>query len=368
MSLHVSNYGICTACSQPIKSRQFLKCCLCLKLYDIECANVSEKRFYNTMTLEHKNKWECSDCKKRVPKCDIKSTPIKHLEPSIMMTRNKTAKSKPTPTQPHALSLAPSDTNTDCTTSASNELITELRLLREEMKAVRTEMKEFRDTISHLTTAVEVCNQRIDDLAERVDAIEQQRERPAETTSDTASLVKTITELKLGLNDRDQELLSNDIEIAGIPEESGERCAHLVLTVAQKLGVKLEDRDLVSVERAGPVRRPAGEGDPAPRPRPLVVRLARRVQRNELLAAARVRRDTTTAGLGMSTTPSRIFLNERLTSANRQLFYRAREESSRVQWKYVWTRDGKIFARREHGSPRHRLRSEADLSKVFGGC
>lgn len=361
----VSSYGTCAACSQVIKTRQFVKCSLCIKLYDIACANISEKRFYNTMTAEHKNKWQCTECKKgAVPKPDVKSTP-NHLEPSIMMTRYKTGKNQlPTTSPPQPLPLDATDNGSS--TSSSDELIIELRLLREEMKAARTEMQEFRSTIANLTTSVEICNRRIDELTERVEAMEERREK--ETTGDTLSLERTITELKLDINERDQELLCNDVEIAGIPEEKNEQHIHLVLSVAQKVGMKLDERDVVSAERGGPVRRATSDGEPAPRPRPLVVRLARRAERNELLAAARVRRDLTTAGLGLSSAPCRMYVNERLTPTNRQLFYKAREKSARAHWKYVWTRDGKVFARREHGSPRYRLRSEADISNVFGDC
>lgn len=247
----------------------------------------------------------------------------------------------------------------------ASELIAELRLLREEMKAARTEMKEFRSTIANLTTAVETCNRRIDELSARVVAVEQQQQERS-VSVEPGTLQQTIADLKLDLNDRDQELLSNDIEISGIPEENNESCCHVVLTIAQKLGVKLEERDLVSAERAGPVRRGLTEDRSPPRPRPLVARLARRAQRDQLLAAARVRRDATTAGLGLKSDARPLYVNERLTPTNRGLFYKARSESSRLQWKYVWTREGKLYARKAHGEPRHRLRSEADIAKVFG--
>lgn len=38
----------------------------------------------------------------------------------------------------------------------------------------------------------------------------------------------------------------------------------------------------------------------------------------------------------------------------------------RLSWNYVWTRDGKIFARQATGKARHRLRFEEDLIGVFG--
>ncbi|GBP28618.1 hypothetical protein EVAR_85817_1 [Eumeta japonica] len=102
------------------------------------------------------------------------------------------------------------------------------------------------------------------------------------------------------------------------------------------------------------------------RPRPLVLRLARRVHRDRLLAAARVRRSTTTAGLALSFDERRLYLNERLTRLNRQVFYTAHRDSLNANWKYVRTRDGKIYARKEHGTPRYRLRAEIKIEQIFG--
>ncbi|KAJ2940129.1 hypothetical protein O0L34_g14167 [Tuta absoluta] len=228
------------------------------------------------------------------------------------------------------------------------------------MMASWAEMQELRSVISSLTTAVKTCNSRIDDLTVRVDNLEKARIEPLPT----AALEHTIMELKSELNDREQELLCNDIEIAGVPEENGELPVHLTLSIAAKLGVSLEERDIVSAERSGAVRR-ASPGQSV-RPRPLVVRLARRVRRDEILKEARVRRNTTTAGLGLASPEQRIFVNERLSRFNRSIFYKARSESQRVNWKYVWTKDGKIYTRKAHGEPCHRLRSENDINRFFG--
>lgn len=49
----------CAGCLQIIPDRLFLSCYLCKDTYDLTCANVSEKRFFNTMTKEHKKSWSC---------------------------------------------------------------------------------------------------------------------------------------------------------------------------------------------------------------------------------------------------------------------------------------------------------------------
>lgn len=315
------------------------------------------------MTTEHKNKWQCQECKNKIPKNNNSETPVKQDDININITKRTRVTAKPATSPPAPVSKQrEKDDDSLVSESVTADLVTEIRLFREEM---RSAVQEFRSAISNLTCAVDSCNRRIDDLECRIEAMEQQPKNDP-VNNNIQTLEQTIIELKLDLNDRDQELLSNDIDIAGVPEENSERCTHLVLSIAQKLGVPLEEREVVSAYRAGPLRRAASEHESASRPRPLVVRLARRTLRDQLLAAARVRRDVTSAGIGLTSPARRIYINERLTPDNRLLLYKARSESVRAQWKYVWTREGKIYARKEQGSSRMRLRSETDIVKVFG--
>lgn len=68
---------VCAGCRQEIKHRRFLKCSLCHEHYDLECANVPEERFFNTMTIEYRNLWKCDLCRSKQPKADNTNTPIR---------------------------------------------------------------------------------------------------------------------------------------------------------------------------------------------------------------------------------------------------------------------------------------------------
>lgn len=67
----------CAACLEEINNRKFLTCSKCCDNYEIQCVNISEKRFYNTMTAEHKSMWVCPQCHSKKPKQDNSSTPIR---------------------------------------------------------------------------------------------------------------------------------------------------------------------------------------------------------------------------------------------------------------------------------------------------
>ncbi|CAG9137821.1 unnamed protein product [Plutella xylostella] len=184
------------------------------------------------------------------------------------------------------------------------------------------------------------------------------------------SLEQAIEDLKMELQDRDQDLLENDIQITHIPETKAENPLHLVKVIAVKLGMTLDERDIVSAVRVGALRPAAGAAEgaaaAAARARPLAVRLARRATRDELLCAMRVRRGLTTADMGLEGEPKRFYINERLTKLNRQLFGKARDLGKRFSWRFIWTKDGRVFLRQAEGKPSFRIRCVNDLTNIFG--
>ncbi|KAL4717148.1 hypothetical protein ACJJTC_017035 [Scirpophaga incertulas] len=216
------------------------------------------------------------------------------------------------------------------------------------------EMREFRKEMTLLRESFAAFTLRLDAVERRLELLER-----GQSQGDAARVVElelSISALRQQLNDRDQDALLSDIEVGHRPEEKGENTVHAEMVLVGRLGVPLEARDVVFAERVG-----ARPTEAAGRIRRVVVRLASRHLRNELLRAARVRRAGLTAGSGFC-----VYVNKRLTGPNRQLFHRVREECCRLHWKYSWTRRGRIFARQEDGRPAFPFREEQDLEQYFG--
>ncbi|CAG5058452.1 unnamed protein product [Parnassius apollo] len=144
-------------------------------------------------------------------------------------------------------------------------------------------MVQFNSTLSELTAVMNKYNERIDYLEAKLESLEVKQ--IDKESNRIEHLETTITQLKLDLQDREQEMLSNDVEIAGISEVRNENLMHVTFTVAKKLTVEIEDRDIVSVKRVGPIRALV-EGQPVPNPRPIVVRLTRRAQKRCTVAGS----------------------------------------------------------------------------------
>lgn len=322
----------CNGCGRFTNAAEGAKCTQCGNLYHKACVKIPNE-------AQAVSNWVCPECKAQTPRKNNTETPVRGERAEY------------------------SSVQVDPSHVESTELLNEIKLMRRDMQAFRSDFNSLRDGLSAVRSAVEGLGGRLDGMEARLDALESKH---SQGNPDTITLLETIEQLRSQIHERDQESFYNDVEISGIPEEQGENVLHLATTVAEKLGVSCEERDLVSVERAG-MRRALSGAEAAPlRPRPLVIRLARHQLRDAFLQAARVRRGATTAGMGLKASPTTFYVNERLSKHNKMLFFEAREKARTHCWKYAWTRDGRIFVRQETGKSAFRVRSQLDLKKIFG--
>ncbi|GBP50682.1 Dual specificity protein phosphatase 22 [Eumeta japonica] len=78
-----------------------------------------------------------------------------------------------------------------------------------------------------------------------------------------------------------QDLLANDVQVSNVSEIPGENPTHLAILIGVKLGLELDERDVVSTTRVGVRREEEGTTG---RPRPIKIRLARRAIRDSCCA------------------------------------------------------------------------------------
>lgn len=352
----------CGGCEKYMSPIDAATCCKCGRLHHRACVGLPAQGCIAPA-------WCCPDCRRNQVRDNGAETPVRGMGNSVLPKQQSPEELMDT-SQLNCTTL-------DATINFSPDLADELRLFKEELRAeFRLMHKEFlklRTEMAQLKDALNTSCERMDTIEARVEALEIKHEQKILPTHND-HVDNTIAELKCQLNERDQELLLNDIEITGIPECKDESTLHLVKVIGVKLGIALDERDLVHAERVGATHRnrvaasdTTNPADPATRrPRSISVRLARRATRDSLLRAARVRRGLSTDALDMPGPPHRVYINERLTRANRQLFYRARQAGSLHNWKHVWTRDGKILARKDDGLRVERIRREEDVVKIFG--
>lgn len=383
-----------------------LCCSICTQVYDLDCANVPEKRFLNTMSKEQKNAWKCQTCKCKQPKTGNVNTPVgggapspnRELNASFTVPSEDEQNLSSTPKNP---SLADHPCQTKGSVDDEGLSNITIRDPKRQQKAQRAEQESesltpalvrsimrdeidraLKDTvqklvekefaaIKNLIAGFEASLSFLGDQYEATrSAVDKNCDALKNLQLHNQKLQSEISDLTDRLNFMETQQLSNDVDITNVTEVKGENATHVVLTLANKLDVKLTEADVVSAYRVGSGRGESTGGQresEAPRPRPIAVRLTRRDLRDKLLKEARIRRGATTADTGLPEPPRPFYVNERLTKSARQLFQKAREMKNSFKWKFAWTMQGRIYVRKSEDSncPRHLIRTLADLERVF---
>lgn len=399
----------CQRCLRTVTENEMLTCLSCKDSFHYKCLNMTSAHYLGNM-FDLKRKWKCDRCsnvtvrkedafaaKKSLLRSPTKSTEMDYessVSPTITKKGSNVAQvsSVAHPVVSQISGGVTLDQISQLLDSKLDEKLdsklksVEFNLghkIKQEFDKIRTDFSksldflsgEINDVKNNVTTIESRLLKLESENAELKTAMSAMKSQ-AQTNADASALKNTIVQLHSELNERDQATLMNDVEITGVPEFPGESVMNIVTSTAAKIGVQLDARDVVVAVREGASRGVAGaveaEGRPAAagsRPRRIVVRLARQVLRDDLLRATRVRRNVDTSDLGLPHhVPVRLYINERLTRVNRVLLGKAREAKRELGWKFVWTKEGRIYTRRDDtpSSRAQRLRNEEDLERIFG--
>ncbi|KAL0901376.1 hypothetical protein ABMA27_006652 [Loxostege sticticalis] len=245
---------------------------------------------------------------------------------------------------------------------ASSESSSDIQVLTSEIRKFREEMSDLKLQLKNAVSTISSCNERLDDITSKLSQSEDRIRYLEERNLEQENKIQVLLEQ---LNYQSQLQLQNEIEIVGIPEQKVENLCHIILTAGSKIGVSVTDSDLDDVKRAS-VRRPTKTtADHKTLPRPIIVRFTRKQKRDEFIKAAKTRRNLNSKDIDPNGEESRIYVNDRLTRENRQLFREARTRAKQLDFKHCWTNGGNIFIRKREGTGPIQIRSVSDLDRYL---
>ncbi|XP_063365926.1 uncharacterized protein LOC134654391 [Cydia amplana] len=355
-----TNTKICSGCDEEIADIKAMMLCKsggCQKVFCNLCIPIK-------LSMAEKNVWSCPDCKALSKRGgDNTSTPVRTLQSDSNVTirnKNKTSQSKPgsgpEPSKPAAEPPKPQTPKRDLGDLA--ELTSEIKLLRCDMSDLKSQITSALDSLAKCQTRMDEITGKLTDTERRLQALEDQQ-------SQNVRIKATLQDLENKYNIQAQLALRNDVEIIGCPEIKNENLHHTMMAIATKIGASVSDVDIDYVSRAGHKRKQSSN-EFSQLPRPVIVRFARRKVRDDFIAKSKIRRNLDTTDIITEGTPQKIYINERLTRENRQLFRIARERAAQANFKYCWTRGGFIYARKRDGADAINIINQDCIDRVFG--
>ncbi|KAJ8704080.1 hypothetical protein PYW07_013374 [Mythimna separata] len=330
-----------------------MDCSKCKCQYDLQCINISSESF-TKFTASYRKSWLCPSCVCLLPKRGNINTPVRspdlNTEESLCDNINVVRGSRGKITATSDITLL--------------ELVTEIRELREEIKELkqtnndmcilRQDVLELKEHLASLSPSI---SQHFIDFKAVIE----------DKNKEINDLKLSVSQLQSAVSALETNALRNEIEICGMPEERNENLTHLLLTVSQKINVNLQESDIDSILRTGAKHNSKEKPN---QHRPIIVKLTRKIKRDEILSAAKSRRNVTSEDM-VHGTKSKIYINERVTKEKRLLFREARARAQRNGFRFCWLRNGIIYIKKFEDNdnnryPAIRIQSFEDLDKHVG--
>lgn len=324
-------------CDAALHDEDSMICSSCLKSYHFFCAGQSE-RIFKKMSTDNKNKWKCNLCKSKLT--TTKSPVTKKLDADSSMKIDL------------------------------SEIKAELKKLGSditEIKNLKSEIMELKTKLSQLESGANFCACKVDDFNAKLASLEvqitkiDQIEANVSKNSHEIHLVKEQEEIKSRLK---------NIEVRGIPAEQGENIYKIVDFLSSYAGITLHPQDVDYAYRVQPKKteaRAAERSDGNSRSPPIVVCMTTRRCRDELLDAVKMKCRTdplTTAAFRTSLPIHNVYVNEHMSHNNKIILYNAKLAAKQAKWRFVWTKNGKIRARKTDTSAIVNITNLSDVAQI----
>lgn len=212
-------------------------------------------------------------------------------------------------------------------------------------------MLPVKSDIKCLSEKLDGWGKRLDDLESRVSALEQSQQ-------ENEKLKIEVAEMRRNMDLMDQYSRQCNVEIQGIPETNAENLLGIVSEIGSLIGIKVPAENVRSVHRSAPGANRKGPGH-------VILQLSTRKLRDDILAAARVRRELRTEQLSTPLPAQRFYVNEHLTLKNKILLAKTRSFAKEKKYKHVWVQDFQIKIRRTDTSKVLKIRTEEDLNNLL---
>lgn len=362
----------CNGCKTLLQNKNYMSCPGCNAKYDLQCANLSPKR-YKAMNQENRRKWRCDECRSKLPvksgnssitpvRVQIQEDPIVSASaPDLSDSCNVTKRTKPEPcfiTEERLLEIMKSERQA---TRAAIE--SSVKGLSNQLTRINEQCAGSMESISFVSQQNEDLNKVISDLKKMLGAnvaeMKLLREENKNLRQDMNGYVTRIKMLEEENLKQQQWVRLQNLEIVGIPESKEENALDIVMKITDYIGADIQPNDIEFAHRVQP-----RHATSAARGRNIVVHLKQRAAKDRVLAAARKHRGLTTTDVGVGRESSKIFVNEHLTKENKMLLSSCKQKAKEINYKYIWTKNCRIYVRRNDSSPPLHIASPADLVKI----
>lgn len=293
----------CTVCKDAFSNDDILVCTVCQSSYHITCAGMTSNQF-KKLSNTKRSKWMCVSCS------------------------NVEEPSK----------------------SDNSSVLTKIQVQTEELKSLlSSKFDDLKVSIDFNSNLIKDLKTTIIDLQNSNKILQRKQE---DLISENTNMKKQIGELKQDIVDLKQYSRRCNLEISNLPETENEDIKQVMSNIQEFADISFVD-NISALHRV-----PSFNKD---KPKPIICQLNNKSLRDTLLKKLRsIKISARQINPRFPDLP--VYFNEHLAPEIKNLFFHARKAKSELNFKFCWTRDGKIFLRKNESSKIYRINSLDDLN------
>ncbi|XP_028410709.1 uncharacterized protein LOC114533395 [Dendronephthya gigantea] len=240
-------------------------------------------------------------------------------------------------------------------------------ILDDKLKPIISTMDGLKESVHFMSEKFDTITMKINDLDKKYSAVELENKH---LKVEVLRLANIVEHQSVEINDIEQYSRRDCLEIAGVPETEQENTNELVKKIGNLIGENLNDSD-ISVSHRLPKpsyssRTSEGISGYSTNYSKIIVKFVGRDTKERFYKARKYLKDKSTRDIGISTvTENKIFISESLTSKNRELFKECLKFKRDHDFRFIWTRSGRLFLRKDTNSPIHAISNKTDLQALL---
>lgn len=335
MNLNVNN-SLCNQCRKSLPENH-VKCFQCKAGYHFNpCTTVSENT-YASMNAERRADWKCQVCRQR-----NKSPNNICQEITFNETTNQQKQLR--------------DEENEDSEGNNNKRFKDsisLNAVESKLSSVQSELKALNTTIEQLSTSISTSNRETNNTLSQIAAtLATLTAQVVELNEKDKQKEKRIDEMDTRINKLEQRFLEKNIEVNNI--QNKELCAtDVIKKIASTVNVVINNSDISNAYRTR-------------REEKIVVEFCSLSKKRELMSKI-IKHRIESSVINVSSTANNhtyVFVNDQLSAYYRKLLWLAKTKAKETNWKFVWVKNGTIFARKKEGSRAIIISNATDIESI----
>jgi len=293
----------CAVCKDAFSNDEILVCTVCQGGFHATCAGLTSSQFKKLSNIK-RSKWVCVSCS--------------NLE--------------------------------EPTKSDNSSILTKIQAQMEDLKSLfSSNFEDLKVSIDFNSKIIQELKTTITDLQNSNKILQRKQE---ELKSENTNMKKQIVELKQDIVDLKQYSRRCNLEISNLPESDSEDLKQVMSNIQDLADINFVD-NISALHRVPSFNKE--------KPKPIICQLNNKSLRDSLLKKLRsIKISARQVNPRFPDLP--VYFNEHLAPEIKNLFFHARKAKIELKFKFCWTRDGKIFLRKDESSKIYRINSLDDLN------